>query len=94
MNCSCQNQAATITLPDCPEQSSFGFGYHDLQKNCLTRQVQIRSKLTPALSCKFQYIKSHVHISYRLSTYSDFLILHIYFVIWACLGNGQAGPTR
>ena len=47
MNCSCQNKAATIRLPDCPEQSSFGFDNHDLQKNCLTRQFQIRSKLTP-----------------------------------------------
>ena len=35
-------KAATIRLPDCPWQSLFGLGNHDLQKNCPIGQVQIR----------------------------------------------------
>ena len=43
-------QGATIRLPDYPGQSIFGSGNHDLQKSCLTGQVQIISKLILSLS--------------------------------------------
>ena len=36
-----QEQAMTIWLLDCPRQSLFDSGKHDLQKSCLTLQVQI-----------------------------------------------------
>ena len=42
-----QAQAAMIRLLNCPGQSLFGLGNHDLQKNCPTGQVQIGSELTP-----------------------------------------------
>ena len=65
-------QGATIRLPDCPGQSIFGLGNHNLQKSCLTGQVQIISKLTLILSHMLQTSKI-ILIDYKQSTYFNFL---------------------
>ena len=64
-------QGATIRLLGCPGQSIFGSGTHDLQKSCLTGQVQIISKLTLILSHMLQTSKI-ILISYKPSTSSNF----------------------
>ena len=66
-------QGATIRLPDCPGQPSFGLGNHDLQKSCPTEQIQIISKLTLILSHMLQTSKI-IQISYKPSTYSFFFL--------------------
>ena len=49
------SQSVTIRLPDCPGQSIFGLGNHDLQESCPTGQVQIINKLnTYYTSCEHQ----------------------------------------
>ena len=75
------NQGATIRLPNCPGQSIFGSGNHNLQKSCPTGQVQIISNFTLILSHMLQTSKI-VLISYKPSTYSNFLTKYMYILLF------------
>ena len=89
---SCCGQGATIRLPACPGQSSFGWGNHDLQKSCPTGQVQIISKLTLILSHILQTSKimsllatNHQYIPTFFNYMLDYLGKFEQAVLWPSL---------
>ena len=67
-----KSRVRQIRLPNCLKQSIFGSGNHNLQKSCLTRQVQIIYKLTLILSHMLQTSKV-ILISCKPSTYFNFV---------------------
>ena len=85
-------QGTTIRLPDCLEQSIFGSGNHDLQKELPNWASSNHKKACTNLITQVTNIKNYVLVSYKPSTYSNFLTLHICFVVWA--SSFMAKPKR